>query len=542
VNPWTAWQPWVIGGIAVAVMMWFVVRALFADKARGRPRCLRCGHPFIESQGLICTECGWTARRPADLLRTRRHWGKATLAVAVMLAGAVTVRLIALGGNPLSILPSRLLVALMPLDPTDQQGHGPIAEALRRRIVNEDLSTGTVAALVEVVVAGDAAAVPPSDAWVRRYGLLADELRARHAPRESPNHARLLELPPRIEVETPLAWPADEPVPGSMTIRDWWPEGAEAIVTLRADGDEHGDSEAAWHRVGYRNRASIRRRHHFTLPPPSTWPESNAMQATLEVRTTDPEAAVAAEPGVWDAAEIAATVNAGVTVDRPEDLPRPDLMPWPGDEETNAMVAAVFRDGLRRWPGTTRPFAIRFNPRRLQVDDLAGVHFGFVVEIVERLPSGDEVVRRRTRIWMPGGSSRGWRQRAGWTISEEDTAGLAGAFDEDSESVWLMRITGDESLASLSAAIEGATPVVAGAGVRAGVAAGAGQVGVGTTDITGGTADDTPDRVGDGAGAETGRWWSGTVERPLRVESAEGSPFVRMWFRPEGVAPPAPRR
>jgi hypothetical protein len=325
-----------------------------------------------------------------------------------------------------------------------------------------------------------------------------------------------------------------------MTIRDWWPEGAEAIVTLRADRDETGDSNEPWHRVGYRNRASIRRRHHFTLPPTSTWPESNALLATFEVRATDPEAVVATEPGAWDEDAIVAMANASVAIDRPEDLPRPALTPWPGDAATNEMVAEVFRDGLRRWAGTTRPFAIRFNPRRLQIDDLAGVHFGFLVEIVERLPSGDEVVRRRTRIWMPGGSSRGWRQRAGWTISEEDTAGLAGAFDEDSESVWLMRITGDESLAALSAAIEGATSMVADPGVRAG--AGAGQVGVGTTDITGDTADDTPDRVGDGAGAETGRWWSGRVERPLRVESAEGSPFVRMWFRPEGVTPPAPRR
>ncbi len=519
-NPWTAWQPWVIGAVAVAVMLWFVIRALFADKARGRPRCLRCGHPFIESQGLTCTECGWTARRPADLLRTRRHWGKATLAVAILLIGAVSVRLIAMGGNPLAILPSRFLVMLLPLDPAGVQGRGPIAEVLRRRLVNEELSTSTIETLTMAVVAGDGTAFPPSDAWIRRYGLLADEIRSRHAPRESPNHARLLGLPPRIEIETPAVWPATEAVPASMTIRDWWPAGAEAIVTLKSR--EGGASTEAWHRVGYRNQASIRRRHHFTLPATSDWPTTESVQASLVVRTVDPETVLASETAAWSDDETSTTVTIDVNVDQPRDLPRPTLEPWKGDADTDDLIAEVFRDGLRRWAGTTRPFAIRFNPRRLQTESLTGVYFGFVVEIVERRAEGEEIVRRRTRIWMPGGESISARQRAGWTISEEDTAGLEGAFDEDSTSAWVMRITGDESLAALSAALDGesggepSTDAVAGAGAGAG--AGANQ------------------------GGGVGRWWSGVIERPLRTESAEGSPFVRMWFHPEGVTPPAPRQ
>ncbi len=197
-NSWTAWQPWVIGTVAMTLMLGFMVRALFGDKARGNPRCLRCAHPFVKSQGLTCTECGWTARRPDDLLRTRRHWGKAGIVLAIMLVGATTVRVIALGGNPLSLLPSRLLIILLPIDPADAQGAGPVAEEIRRRITNDDLSDEAISTLVDLIIVGDRWAVPPSDAWIRRYGRLADEVRLRHAPPESPNHTRLLSLPPRI--------------------------------------------------------------------------------------------------------------------------------------------------------------------------------------------------------------------------------------------------------------------------------------------------------------------------------------------------------
>ena len=500
-NSWTAWQPWVIGIIAMAVMLWFMARALFADKARGRPRCLRCAHPFVESQGLTCTECGWTARRPGDLLRTRRHWGKAGFALAVMLVGATTVRLIALGGNPLSLLPSNMLMLLLPVDPVSVRGEGPVAVEIRRRITSDGLSDAAISTLADVVVTGDASARPPSDRWIQRYGVLADEIRMRYAPPESPIHARLLSLPPRIEIETPSAWPPDEPVPVAMSIRDWWPAGAVAIVTLNADADAAGEEPKAgtpWHRVGYRNRASIRRRHHFTLPATSTWPSSNVVNARLEMSVSDPEAVVASDEDADR--DVVSQATTDITLERPESLPRPRLEPWAGDAATDDAVADVFRDGLRRWAGTTRPFAIRFNPRRLSADELEGVFFGFVVEIVERRPDGEELIRRRTRIWMPGGESSSGRQRAGWTISEEDTAGLEGAFDERSPSTWLMRIRGDESLAALSAAVDAETLEV--------------------------------------GSVSAGRWWAGTVERPLRVESAEGNPFVRMWFRPEGVAPP----
>lgn len=496
---WAAWQPWVIGGIAVLVMLRYVVRALFSDRARGRPRCLRCGHPFVESQGLTCTECGWTARRPSDLLRTRRHWGKAATAIAILIVAAVAVRLVAVGGNPLVLLPSRVLVAVLPIDRAGISGIGPVADILRGRLLGDALDDRTTAALLARVVVGDGGARPTSLAWQSRYGRLADELRRKFGRPDSPEAAELLALPPAIEITVPESWPADQPVPAAMTLRDWWPLGAEAMISIAID-DANDPDETAWHRVGYRNHASIRRRHHFTLPPPEDWPADDRFTVDLGVGQVDPS--LVPETSDPSIAPAIRSTSVEVAVLRPSAIASIALEPWPGDENTSAAVGEVFRDGLRRWSGVRRPYAIRFNPRRLMREEYAGVFFGLVVEIVERRSDGTEAVHRRTRIWTPGGDADDRRRAAGWTISEEDTEGLAGAFDETNDSTWLMRIRGDEALARLAACR--ATPRPAA------------------------TGSSTPPR----------RWWSGSVERSLPVDTVEGRPFIRMWFHPDGVEVP----
>ena len=74
----TIWQPLLISGLLALVVLWYIWRALFGDRARHGPRCLKCGHPFTTDQDLTCFECGWIARRERDLTRPRRHWIQAT--------------------------------------------------------------------------------------------------------------------------------------------------------------------------------------------------------------------------------------------------------------------------------------------------------------------------------------------------------------------------------------------------------------------------------------------------------------------------------
>lgn len=508
---WASWQPWAIGALATLVVLWFIYRALFADRARNGPRCLRCGQPFTPEQGPTCNECGWTATTPADPLRTRRHWGKAFLGLALLVSASLFVRIQAQGGNPLSLLPDRILVWTLPFDVPGPIGRGPVSSEIQRRLIERaddpGAAKGLVALSLDAVARGDADSPPGGKSWLGRYGGLAADLRDGFIGPGTAAAARLARIPPVLDLKVPPTWPSDEPVPTSLDLRDFWALGTEAVVDLRWEGDPDA---APLESIGYRNLASIRRRHHFLLPPVSTWPSSASLAFSPRIRSM-PESSRAQVEGGMPARSLETTAaskpfipapSVKVGIDRPEDL-ETELIAWPGDEATDRAIASVFKDGLRRWPEATRPYAIRFDLRGLEDERYAGVLFGLVIEIVERTADDEESIRRRTRIWLAGGrdlvGSRGARRRSGWTISEEDIGGLAGAFDPTSDSEWLLRIRGDESLARRALAL-------------------------GPPDT-----DETP----------SDRWWSGRVERSLPTETiGTGRPFIRMWFDPDGVKPP----
>jgi hypothetical protein len=81
-----------IGGIllSLAGVAW-IVRCLFADRARGRRRCPSCWYDFA---GLAtdsrCPECGRDDLTERHLARTRRRWGLACLAFIPLIAGYIT--------------------------------------------------------------------------------------------------------------------------------------------------------------------------------------------------------------------------------------------------------------------------------------------------------------------------------------------------------------------------------------------------------------------------------------------------------------------
>lgn len=508
---WASWQPWAIGSIATVVILWFVYRALFADRPRSGPRCVRCGQPFTPEQGLTCNECGWTARTDKDLLRTRRHWGKAGLGLLLLFSASMFVRIQAQGGNPLSVLPDRLLVWSLPFDVPGPIGRGPVSSEIQRRLVERADEPGAVDGLIalalDAVARGDADSPPGSTRWLDRYGGLAGDLRDGFIGPGTKEATRLARIPPVMEVDVPTEWPSDESVPANLRIRDFWVLGTEAVIDLRWKGDPDAPPLES---IGFRNLASIRRRHHFLLPPTASWPTPATLEFSTRTRSMPESSRAQVEAGMAARSlESSATITPFIPAPRVEDeIDRPkaielELQAWPGDADTDAAIASVFRDGLRRWPDAARPYAIRFDLRGLEDERYAGVLFGLVIEIVERTADDEESIRRRTRIWLAGGrdlvGSRGARRGSGWTISEEDIGGLAGAFDPTSDSEWLLRIRGDESLARRALAL-------------------------GPTDV-----DETP----------SDRWWSGRVERSLPTKTiGTGRPFIRMWFDPDGVKPP----
>ena len=515
-SSWAAWEPWIIGGFIALILIGFITRALFGDRARGQPRCFRCGHTFGHEDSMTCTECGWTARNSQQRLKTRRHWRKATLGAILLFTSAALIRLNAAGGNPMFLVPDRILIMLLPLDPTaDATMQGPLAEELRRRLLLEELDAGDVAALFDRIASGDAWASPGSDAWQARYGGLVDAWRSRLVRPGDPEAAVLLSIPPRVDIEVPSEWPLDLVVPAELNVQDWWPIGTECVIELRwrdAGTDETPPPPIA--AVGYRNRASVGRPHAIQLPPIDQWPKDATMEATIRARFVDAEALLLADAGIDAASDLDPSgellpdippfasmpvVRSNTTILRPVDLRLPDAAAWTGDDSTDQAIRDMFAPGLRRWEKMPRPFAIRFDFRRAADERFDAILLGFVVDIIERQPDGTEAVRRRSRIWMPGGMGPNGNWRSRWGISEEEIEALARAFDPTPGSRWFMRITGDTDLARLAMASvvqQGGDPAV----------------------FT--------------------RWWSGSVERPLRTTEETRRPFIRRWFYPEGVRRP----
>lgn len=83
-----AWEPvlfWAGVTLTLLLAVWVLYRAILRDRPRGRPRCPNCWYDMTGAPSLTCPECGQDARTPARLLKTRRRWRLAVLALLIAL-------------------------------------------------------------------------------------------------------------------------------------------------------------------------------------------------------------------------------------------------------------------------------------------------------------------------------------------------------------------------------------------------------------------------------------------------------------------------
>lgn len=145
------WAMW--GGVALGVAAFaLLLRALFADRSRGRRRCPKCWYLMdgvVTEGGLRCPECGHAAKSVRALHRTKRRWGWAALAclLGVVAYGvAVTPRVVEGGWR--RAVPSTLLVSVWPMDVEawvgmhlrQQTVNDALLDELDRRVEEEELT------------------------------------------------------------------------------------------------------------------------------------------------------------------------------------------------------------------------------------------------------------------------------------------------------------------------------------------------------------------------------------------------------------------
>lgn len=161
----------------------------------------------------------------------------------------------------------------------------------------------------------------------------------------------------------------------------------------------------------------------------------------------------------------------------------PDAEPVDSPELREAVTGVFYPDhALTVWSDGSPRAGLQFNSVPTTVAGADGTLFGLRVEILER-----GVVRRTSRIWWSGD---GRQSRARWLTPIEDVEALARLATQDPalDADWTVRITGDKDLADY------ARPPIAAMPVRTKF-----------------------------------KYWSGSVEIPLKVQRAGAPSPTRRW-------------
>ena len=225
--------------LGVVVLTALAAKSVAGDPARGRRRCPRCWHELgpIEldptSDSAVpsrrCAECGFTALREGDTMRTRRKPVRAALAILGVVALVLAARARFIGSGAWSIAPTAVLMAAVPwVDSTEFDS--PIRE-LARRIGSATLDDGQIDDALGLVIAGDSGARPPTREWQAKYGLLCDTLML-SVRRDDPRLLRLLEIPPAIELVALMGGERGAHAL-ALDVAAWWPSGLEGEAEVR---------------------------------------------------------------------------------------------------------------------------------------------------------------------------------------------------------------------------------------------------------------------------------------------------------------------
>lgn len=417
------WLSWLGGLLVAALLIGFIWWCLFADRSRGRPRCPRCWHDRTGAPGLRCAECGYEGRGPRDFLATRRRYGRALAAFALLVGATIAFRVQVTREGIAPFAPNGVLLALLPWSQSAASPPDELQRELLARVEAPEASAALLDGARRRVLAGDGGARPGTIAWQFRYGRLARALleRAERAvAADDPAReiaASLRALPPRPVLFAAVAAPPAGPLLVDLGVLAWWPEDTEAEVEIvdRADGTAHRllmDAGAA------------QRTQPLAFAPPREGETARAFAIAVRTRATDESS--------WSdpfTSELSIDLTRIATV--------PPLEPT-DDEVLGAAVAEVFAEGVLRWESGRRPVAFRIDASRTGAAEFAGTLIGVEAALLE-----DGVPRRRIHVWWPAGPQGGGVRSE---VIDEDLEALD-RFTADATG-WTFRVRGIPEIAA----------------------------------------------------------------------------------------------
>lgn len=160
------WLYWTLGGLLGIAATVMLVRALFADRSRGRRRCPKCWYDMSGvSQSLQCPECGCASRHEHHFARTRRHWWRVLACIVFLVLPGTHLIL-----HPfvrergwIGLLPDAAVIAMIGTSQTQ-----PACNELIGRIFTRDFSKSqwqSIAQRCIAVAKSDASTANRNAAW-----------------------------------------------------------------------------------------------------------------------------------------------------------------------------------------------------------------------------------------------------------------------------------------------------------------------------------------------------------------------------------------
>jgi hypothetical protein len=428
-----------------ATLVYVAWWALFSDRSRAKRRCPRCWYDLAYSPGMTCAECGFTGRDESQFHRTRRRYRVAAVAIvlSVVVSGYVSDQLSQRGW--VSLMPSRVLIALLPL--SSGFGSGSIGTEIINRAAADQLSTEQWITLLDRCASGDWRARPGTDAWIAKYGSFI--LRWRSSLMSQPKlDERLLTIPPQLKVSTRPVWPNAARAVAQVQLNDWWPWGMDCRIraTPRLIDDrgqvEATDAETTFYRTGDDRFA----RGDYPLPLPAISSSTRAVEITFDIARRR----IPGLPGVPKREDAQLEVwqpvmSETVTLPLRAQGEVADMLKPVDTPEQAAALAQAFADGIVRFPSGRSP--VRF---RLELLHSHSAAFDDVAVGVNMLLYREDVLARHLDVWWLGGppGARGASptdRKYGFQVAYENTDLLPNAGDDGAQ--WHMVIRGDANLA-----------------------------------------------------------------------------------------------
>ncbi|MCZ6834518.1 MAG: hypothetical protein O7G85_01975 [Planctomycetota bacterium] len=419
------WFPFVAMIAIVVFSTYMLWKALFADRSKGRRRCPKCWYDMAYSEGLTCSECGHVTRRESDFSRTRRHRGRAVLALFV---SVFTI----LGGywklterGFIASMPTSVLIAAFPLV---QDSNSEVMRVMARRMMMNQVDAKHIERIVMRCAGGDWMLSPPDDGWIAKYGAFLNPIRAKLPAQRTGGEFHdleklLLDIPARVFLETNGTWPKGNPARIRVRTAEWWPIGYEIKLTI-TNVDDPDDFRSIVQRPD-RNGSNV-----YVLNTPPLDESFTKASYDIEVfrRRTGLEE-------TWQSMSVdrhTIPINVSESYET--------AIEAVSTEEMTEAVKSVFT-GAARWTGGPQPvrFHLQYNPT--YIEDFDGVAFGVTVELLH-----DGEVARQLDLWWSGGPDRRQR-RFGHEVPFEDVATLLSIETEDLAEHWKFRVRSDPALA-----------------------------------------------------------------------------------------------